>query len=114
MSSQTMIHVFAAVAAGVGAGLAQLPGSDAPVLVALQTAMILALADHYGVSLHRAAAAELALTMAATMIGRGLSQVLVGWLPGFGNMLNALTAAAVTEGMGWLTARWFARESSIR
>lgn len=110
MTTRSIIHVFAAVAGGVGFGLAQLPGSDAPVLVALQTAMILALADRYDVSLTRAAAAEIALTMAATMIGRGLSQLLLGWLPVLGNLANAVTAAAVTEAVGWFSARWFERE----
>ncbi|MCB9796294.1 MAG: hypothetical protein H6741_26670 [Alphaproteobacteria bacterium] len=112
MQDTVLIHVFAGVAAGVGFGLAQLPGSDAPVLVALQTAMILALADSTQVSLTRAAAAEMALTMAATMVGRGLSQVLMGWFPLAGNLLNALTAATVTEAVGWLALRWFLRERS--
>ncbi len=107
MRDAVLIHAFGAVAGGVGFGLAQLPGSDAPVLVALQTAMIFALADRAGVSLTRAAAAELALTMGATMIGRGVSQFLVGWWPGFGNAVNALTALAVTECVGWLALRWF-------
>lgn len=109
MRDSLIIHVFAVVAAGVGFGLAQLPGSDAPVLVALQTAMLLALADRARVSLTLAGAAEVALTLAATMVGRGLSQVLVGWLPGLGNLVNAATAAAVTEGVGWVALRWFRR-----
>lgn len=110
MTDRSIIHVFAAVAGGVGFGLAQLPGSDAPVLVALQTAMILALADRHHVSLTRAAAAEIALTMAATMIGRGLSQLLLGWIPALGNAMNGLTAAAVTEAVGWFAIRWFRRQ----
>ncbi len=111
MTARSIIHVFAVVAGGVGFGLAQLPGSDAPVLVALQTAMILALADKTDVSLTRAAAAELALTMSATMIGRGLSQVLVGWLPAIGNVVNGVTAAGVTEAVGWFALRWFQKRS---
>lgn len=113
MGPRLIIHLSAAVSAGVGAGLAQLPGSDAPVLVAIQTAMILGLADHYRVSLHRVAIVELALTMAATMIGRGLSQLLLGWVPALGNALNALTALTITEGLGWLCTRWFARAQDL-
>lgn len=112
MTDRSLIHLFAAVAGGVGLGLAQLPGSDAPVLVALQTAMIFALADRHAVPLTRAAAAEIALTMAATMVGRGLSQLLLGWLPVLGNLLNGLTAALVTEGVGWFSVRWFQREEA--
>lgn len=110
MTTRSLVHVFALLCAGVGGGLAQLPSSDAPVLVALQTAMILAIADRYAVPLTRAGAAELALTMGATMIGRGLSQLLIGWWPGVGNLCNAVTAFAVTEAVGWSAARWFARE----
>lgn len=112
MRPPIIIHLCALVASGVGAGLAQLPGSDAPVLVALQTAMILGVADHFEVRLPRVAFAELALTLAATMLGRGMSQALCGWIPGFGNLLNALTAGLITEAMGWFCVRWFEREAS--
>ncbi len=110
MTDRSIIHVFAAVAGGVGLGLAQLPGSDAPVLVALQTAMILALADRHHVPMTRAAAAEIALTMAATMVGRGLSQLLLGWIPVLGNAANAVTAVLVTEGVGRFSLRWFQQQ----
>lgn len=112
MTDRSIIHVFAAVAGGVGAGLAQLPGSDAPVLVAIQTSMILALADHHCVPITRAAAAELALTFSATMVGRTASQVLLGWIPAAGNVVNAATAAGITEAVGWAAVRWFGRETA--
>ena len=35
------------------------------------------------------------------------SQVLVGWIPGIGNAINATTAAGITEAMGWLLAKEF-------
>ena len=40
--------------------------------------------------------------------GRLLSQVLVGWVPGFGNVINASTAAALTEAIGWAADSYFA------
>ncbi len=43
-----IIHAAAASAAGVGGGLAQVPGSDAPVLVGIQTSMIVAILDKSG------------------------------------------------------------------
>ena len=106
-SDHAIIHSFSVLSAGVGAGLAQLPGSDAPVLVSLQTAMILALAHRRVVTLDEAAATQLVLTFGATMAGRTVSQVLVGWIPGWGNVINATTAAALTEGVGWLAVEWF-------
>lgn len=42
------------------------------------------------------------------MAGRGISQVLVGWIPGYGNAINATTAAAVTEAIGWAADAYFA------
>ena len=103
----SIIHGFSAVAAGVGGGLAQLPSSDAPVLVSLQSAMILALARRRDVRMDDAAATQLVLTFAATMAGRTLSQWLVGWIPGWGNALNATTAASITEAIGWAAVEWF-------
>ncbi len=109
-SDHTIIHGFSTVAAGVGAGLAQLPGSDAPVLVSLQSAMILALARRREVRLDDATATQLVLTFAATMGGRAISQALVGWIPGWGNAINATTAASITEAVGWAAVSWFDHE----
>jgi uncharacterized protein (DUF697 family) len=102
-----IIHMAAAAAAAVGAGLAQVPGSDAPVLVSIQTTMIIAIAQEYGVPVTKAAAADLLLTFTATAVGRGISQWLVGWIPGLGNVINASTAAALTEAVGWAADAYF-------
>lgn len=106
-----VIHTAAAASAAVGAGLAQLPGSDMPVIMALQTAMIVGIAEVHGVNLKKTAAADLLLTFSAAVGGRALSQALVGWIPGVGNAINASTAAAVTEGIGWAAHAYFAKSS---
>lgn len=103
-----IIHSATVACAGVGGGLAQIPGADAPVLMSLQAGMIVGIAAQYDVSLGKAAAADLVMTFAAAMAGRGISQVLVGWVPGFGNAINAATAAAVTEAIGWAANAYFA------
>ncbi len=103
-----VIHTASLAAAGVGAGLAQLPGADAPLLCSIQTAMIVAVAELHDASITKAIAADLLLTFSATMAGRGLSQVLVGWLPGVGNAVNAATAASITEAIGWTADEYFA------
>lgn len=103
-----IIHTASAGAAAVGAGLAQIPGSDAPIIAGIQTTMIIAIAEEYGVPITKMAAADLLLTFTATAAGRGLSQVLVGWIPGWGNALNASTAAALTEAVGWAADAYFA------
>jgi uncharacterized protein (DUF697 family) len=105
-----IIHTAATAAAAVGAGLAQIPGSDAPVLVSIQTTMIMAIAKEYGVPVTKAAAADLLLTFTATAVGRGISQWLVGWIPGLGNVINASTAAALTEAVGWAADAYFGEQ----
>jgi uncharacterized protein (DUF697 family) len=102
-----VIHTASAAAAGVGAGMAQAPGADAPVICAIQTTMIVAVAELHGASITKTVAADLLLTFSATLAGRGLSQLLVGWIPGFGNAINATTAAAFTEAVGWAASEYF-------
>lgn len=107
-----IIHSFSAGAAAVGAGLAQIPGSDSAILVPLQIAMTISLGQVFGISLTEGAAKAALATTATSMVGRAASQVLVGWIPGIGNIINASTAAAVTETAGWVLANDFARETS--
>lgn len=102
-----IIHGASTAAAGVGAGLAQLPCSDAIPLVAIQKGMILAIAREHCREISEAAALALVGTLAATIGGRGASQILVGWIPGWGNVVNAATAASITEGLGWLAHEYF-------
>lgn len=103
-----IIHTASVACGGIGAGLAQAPGSDSVAIVPIQTTMIIAIAHEHGVSITKTAAADLLLTFTATMGGRLLSQVLVGWIPGFGNVINASTAAALTEAIGWGADSYFA------
>lgn len=102
-----VIHTASVASAAVGAGLAQAPGSDAPVIAGIQTTMIVAVAELHGASITKTAAAHLLLTFSATVAGRGLSQVLVGWIPGIGNVINASTAAGLTEAVGWAANEYF-------
>jgi uncharacterized protein (DUF697 family) len=102
-----IIHTASTAAAAVGAGLAQLPGSDAPLLTSIQTAMIATIAGVHGSAITKGSAAKLLLTFAATHVGRGVSQWVVGWVPGYGNAVNAATAAALTEAVGWAADAYF-------
>lgn len=106
LRAHALIHAAAATAAGVGAGLAQVPGADAPVLMGLQAALIGALASLRGAPAPELVAAEVLGTLGATMAGRGVSQAVVGWVPAYGNAVNAATAAAITEAVGWAAWEW--------
>jgi uncharacterized protein (DUF697 family) len=109
-----IIHAAATAAAAVGAGLAQLPCSDAAVIVPIQVGMIISLGAVFEISITESAAKTVLAETLGTTIGRGISQVLVGWLPGIGNLINASTAAAVTEALGWMVARDFDRRAEER
>lgn len=102
-----IIHGASVAAGGVGAGLAQLPGADMPVLVSIQTAMVVGIASQHEVTLEKTAAADLVLTFAAAMAGRGVSQALLGWFPLIGNIINAATASTITEAIGWAANAYF-------
>ena len=69
--------------------------------------MIVGIGEVYGVNVTKAAATDLLLTFTATMAGRTASQWLVGWIPGYGNAINASTAAALTEAVGWAANAYF-------
>ena len=101
-----LIHTAAAAAAG--GGLAQVPGSDAAVITPIQVAMIVAIGAEHGTAIGKTAVAELILAFSAAALGRGLSQCLLGWVPGLGNAVNAITAAALTEAIGWAADAYFA------
>lgn len=102
-----IIHTASTAAAGVGAGLAQVPGSDNAVITPIQLTMTISLGRVFGRSLTESTALAAVGSLAGATIGRTASQVLVGWIPGVGNVLNAGTAAAVTESLGWIIAKQF-------
>ena len=107
-----IIHGASASAAAVGAGLAQVPGSDNAVITPIQLTMTLALGRVFGIELTESSAKAALASMAGATIGRTISQVLIGWIPGMGNAINACTAASVTEGIGWLLAEEFAERAA--
>jgi len=109
-----IIHICAAACASVGAGLAQVPGSDSAVILPLQTAMITAIAAEHGVSIGKGAAADLLLTFSVVVVGRTASQLLIGWLPGIGNIINATTAASITEIIGWAADAYFEKSEPTK
>ena len=111
MSCHSIIHGASIAAAGAGAGIAQIPMSDNAVIMPIQLAMTFSLAKVFGVKLSEATAVALLTTATTKFAGRALSQVLFGWIWGFGNIINAATAAGVTEAAGWIIANQFYKDS---
>ena len=103
-----IIHTASASAAGIGGGLAQIPGSDSIPITAIQTTMTIALGKVFGLELTDSMARAAMASVAASTIGRTVSQFLIGWIPVAGNIINAGTAASITEALGWALAEDFA------
>lgn len=102
-----IIHPASLGAGVVGAGLAQLPGSDNAVLLPIQVSMLIGLGAVFNLDIKEAGAKGLVLNYGASLAGRAASQYIVGWIPGYGNVINATTAASLTEAMGWLAVEDF-------
>jgi len=102
-----IIHSAAGSGALAAAGLAQVPGADNLVLVGIEAAMIIALGAVFEIAIDESIAKSFIAGYAGTLVGRGISQFLVGWIPGVGNAINASTAAAVIEGLGWAAVKDF-------
>ena len=102
-----VIHSASTAAAAVGAGLAQLPLSDNAIIVPIQVTMVIALGKIFNQHVIDSVAKGMILGSAGTFFGRAISQILVCWIPGVGNIVNASTAAGITEVVGWSVAEKF-------
>lgn len=102
-----IIHGASVAAGTAGAAGAQLPVADNAVITPIQIGMIIALAKVFDRNLTKEAAFGVLKGAGAAFIGRGVSQVLVGWVPGLGNVINTATAAGLTEAVGWMSAGQF-------
>lgn len=102
-----IIHGASVAAGTAGAAGAQLPVADNAVITPIQIGMIIALAKVFDRNLTKEAAFGVLKGAGAAFIGRGVSQVLVGWVPGLGNVINTATAAGLTEAIGWMSAGQF-------
>jgi len=106
---RAIIHGASASAAAAGLGLAQLPGADNAVIIPIHIGMVVALGRVFNVHVTDSVAKGVVLGASAAEGTRAISQVLVGWVPGLGNALNASTAAGLTEAIGWAVAHRFER-----
>lgn len=102
-----IIHSASTSAAAVGAGLAQLPLADNAVITPIQIGMIISLGTVFGQAITKTVAQSLLGGFVANVVGRGISQAAIGWIPIAGNVTNAVTAATITETIGWISVDYF-------
>ncbi len=93
-----IIHIAAVAAGGVGSGLAQIPGSDAIPITTLQVGMIMSLGAVFGKEINETAGKTILGGAVGAIGGRFISQWLVGWIPGIGNIINTATAFTQLSG----------------
>ena len=110
------IHTASLAAAGVGAGLAQIPCGDCIPLVGIQTAMIITIGKAFGKELDETAGRAAASSGIAKTIGKAVAKVAagkvaIGLIPIVGNVTNAAIAFALTQMIGWESALRFDRET---
>lgn len=106
-----IIHGASVSAGAAGTGLAQIPLADSAIITPIQIGMIVALGKVFDQEISKSAAKAILTGMAAAFAGRGISQVLVGWIPGVGNAVNAATAATITEAVGWMAVDNFSKDA---
>ena len=105
-----IIHTATAACAALGGGLAQLPMADAIPLTGIQVTMIISLGKVFDRAISETTAQALIKSLGGAAVGRLISQVLVGWIPGLGNFINASTAIVITQALGWKAAEKFDME----
>lgn len=103
-----IIHTASSATGAIGAGLAQLPFADTFAITPIQIGMVTSIGKEiFDIEITEAAAKGILSGLALSIGGRYLSQALVGWIPGVGNGINAATAAALTEAIGWMAVAHF-------
>lgn len=106
-----IIHAASVAAGGVGAAGAQIPVADNAVIVPIQISMIIGLGKVFNLEITKSVASGLIKSAAASFVGRGISQVLFGWVPVAGNAINTATASGITEAIGWMSVKEFSEKA---
>ena len=108
-----IIHSASAASAAVGAGLSKIPGSDNLVITPIQLTMAISLGKVFGITLDMSTAKATVASAAAATVGKTITKVLIANIPVVGEVINAATAAAVTESMGWIIAKEFEKQCAF-
>ncbi len=98
-----IIHGFAAAHAVTAFALSQTLIGDELALSALTVTMIISISRVNGASWGVGDGLSMVGLMAGFYLGTRGAMMLVKWIPGIGNLANAITTAGVTEILGWST-----------
>lgn len=107
-----IIH-SASAAAATAAAATVIPGSDSVAIAPVQIAMITALADEFEVHWSDAAVRSTLYATLGTMVGRGGANLVLRWVPVYGNLVRAAVAVSVTQGLGWAVVKKLRRDGAL-
>ena len=107
-----IIHT-ASAAAATAAAATVVPGSDSVAIAPVQVAMITALADEFEVHWTDAAVRSTLYATLGTMVGRGGANLVLRWVPVYGNVVRAAVAVSVTQALGWAVVRKLRRDGRL-
>lgn len=101
--AQKIVHLSAASAGAVG--VSPIPGSDAPVIAAIQGTMIYKLNSEFEVDMEQATATSIITgilgTTALAQAGKAVVAGVLKFIPVAGSIVGAATAFAITEAVGF-------------
>ena len=63
--------------------------------------MITALADEFDIPVTDAAVRSTLYASLGTIVGKGGANLVLRWIPVYGNVIRGVVAAGVTEALGW-------------
>lgn len=106
-SAQKAVHIAAAAAATAGAS--PIPGSDAPIITAIQTKMIHSINGYFEVDMESSMATSAVMSIlgvtAVAQVGKAIASNLLKLIPVAGSVVggavSAATALAITEAVGF-------------
>lgn len=93
----------------VGAGCAKLPVSDDFLITPIQTGMTIAIGRIMEKDLSECAAHAVGGTAAARTVGKAAARFAVGKIPVAGEVVNGVTAVAMTQGLGRMLVKDFSK-----
>ena len=107
-----IIHTASAAAATAAAAMV-VPGSDSVAIAPIQVAMITVLADEFDVHWTDAAVKSTLYATLGTMVGKGSANLVLRWVPVYGNVIRATVAISVTQALGWAVVRKLRRDGGL-
>lgn len=108
-----IIHGSTVAVSSIAGGLAQVPLADSAAIAPIQIGMIVALANVFNINISKSSAGAVLANKVAEYLGKAAVKTTLRFIPGAGNVANAVISASITEKMGWSIAKDFANQRKL-